>query len=374
MGAFGMIRPAWTIAFAIIWVIIVIGAIIMHSALASLVPALQGLPAGLDEGFNVVFGFDQLVTQSENMKTSSTNAIEKCEADAETYCNAQRECNGIGANRVQKDMNTEKDEIVAAFDKGLEKIIKIGTDKYFGMDSFQDAASKLTDIRDELDSLDANGPCCATTKLFCEMRKNSDELSKMGTEIRNMIATFTQNDGVVMFEAQTGNLMALHALPYVLVLSTVFFAVLWYKNGACCCCSNGSCIQVVCLILPQVVFWLVAFVIMAIFAGIGWAFSIVILPMQMPGFKGEPTIADLLDHIQTEFSGFWDAVFADMVDGLQEFRTASTVFTVACILVILYSCCFCCCRPYGTGVPCCEHGVPDNVYCKECEEPGQASA
>eukprot|EP00928_Gymnodinium_smaydae_P018321 TRINITY_DN1697_c0_g1_i2.p1 TRINITY_DN1697_c0_g1~~TRINITY_DN1697_c0_g1_i2.p1 ORF type:complete len:371 (+),score=108.85 TRINITY_DN1697_c0_g1_i2:132-1244(+) len=350
----GLQRPVWTVCFGLIWVIIAIGAIVMHVALSDLVPAFQALPGNLALGFNEVFGFSQLTTEAANMKASAVKAIEKCSlTDAASYCQRQQagltKCTIPGADTTKKDMNAEKDEIVAAFDRGLEKIIKVGTDKYFGMEAFEQAAGKLTNIKDELDKVDANGPCCATTELFCEMRKNSDELSKMGNEINNMIDTFVKNDAVKVFEAQVGNLMGLHALPYVLVLSTTFFAILWYKNGACCCCSHGSCLQVVLLIVPQVLLWLVSFVIMTVFTGIGWAFTFVVLPMQIESFNGSPTLADLLDHIHAEFRGFWDLVLAPLVSGLDTFRTASTIFSLACVFVIVYSCCFCCRRPYGSG-------------------------
>merc|ERR1712232_261822 len=105
----------------------------------------------------------------------------------------------------------------------------------------------------------------------------------------------------------------------------------------------------VLFIAPQVLLWLVSFTIMTVFTVVGWAFTFILMPMQIPAFKGSPTLADLLSHIHAEFSGFWDLVLAPMVKGLDTFRTASTIFSLACVVVIVFSCCFCCRRPYGTG-------------------------
>merc|ERR1712187_1077968 len=144
-----------------------------------------------------------------------------------------------------------------------------------------------------------------------------------------------------------GNLKWLHAVPWLLFISSFFFMAMWWTNGACCCWSNGSLFQSLAFGLPQTIFWLLAFVLNMIFAVIGWAWSAVIMEQEATMFKGNPRVGDLLAYIQSTYPQFWSiAKFDELEDGLSLFRTATTIFVLCCVLMSCYSGCFCCLRPY----------------------------
>jgi len=181
------------------------------------------------------------------------------------------------------------------------------------------------------------------------MYKSAEELVGMAKNVTGEIDKMIEDPAVKEFQKNADYLKFLHALPYILVLSTLFFVVLWCKNGACCCCKNGTVLQCCCIVLPQALLWLVSFVIMTIFAAVGYLVQYVLLEQKVDTFEGEPTVGDLLDHIQNFYAEFWELVFKELVDGLEQFRLASTIFVVACIIVVIYTCCFCCCRPYAVN-------------------------
>lgn len=149
-----------------------------------------------------------------------------------------------------------------------------------------------------------------------------------------------------MLDTYSGYMQALHGLPYVVVICMVFYTILWYKNGNWCCCSNGKFIDFCCLILPQMVFWLVSFAIMMVFTALGYFIAIVFDVTTIDALPGTPKIQQLIDHIIAEYSDFWNLCFKDLVGGLEFFRWATTIFSVVGLMIFFHSCCFCCCKPY----------------------------
>jgi hypothetical protein len=278
-------------------------------------------------------------------------------------------CSKPGANMDKTDATDEVAAISAAFDKGLSKIMKVGSDKYLGLPDFKDVSEKLGVISDDLAALDVKGECCGTNQLFCSIRDQANNLAGMGTTVNDAIDDLIDNDMTKLLKENASYLQAVHALPYILVLSMVLFTLLWWKNGACCCCTNGTCFQTGCIIVPQVILWFVAFGIMAAFTVVGWAVTIILLPMKTPEdlFEGRPTFKELLNHIQETFTEFWDIVLADLIASMDTFRTATTIFTFACIFIIIYACCFCCCRPYATGEKSGEEAAKQNQAEPEAE-------
>merc|ERR1711879_1024724 len=63
-------------------------------------------------------------------------------------------------------------------------------------------------------------------------------------------------------------------------------------------------------------------------------------------FNGNPSLKELLEHIQTAYPDFWALVFANLEKGLIQFYASFVVFLFICILIAFYGCSLCCCRPY----------------------------
>jgi len=351
--AMGMKRPAWTLCFGVVWLLLLIAVIMMHAALGKVNPAIQDFPANLVKGFMEVFGFNDLQALARSVETQSTGALNMCSfTPSTTACglyNPTAECQ-LPAGQQTVDTSTYKNAIVAAFANGLKKIETVGNDKYFGTPDLASAAGNIGTIETEMDKIPAGSTqCCVVVPVYCEIYKSAETLDSSYNSIKAEIDKLTTGDAIDSFNKGAENLKYLHILPWILVLSTVFFGCMWFKNGACCCCSNGSFMWCCLVSVPQAITWLLAFILMTIFTGIGFAFGPVVLNTELPDFKGNPTVGTLLDHIQAAFPRFWEIVFEELVSGLDTFRTASTIFVVICMIIVVYSCCFCCCRPYGVG-------------------------
>jgi uncharacterized membrane protein len=349
-----MERPAWTVCFGFQWLMIAVATIIMHVSLIQVIPAVQDFPDNLVEGFMVVFKFNQLRTLAEDVKTDSESALALCDVVPATVgtrpaaCASPTSALSTQVCNRQVDISTQRDGVSGSLGSGLSMIQTVGNDPYLGTPDMNAASTQITSIQNEVDGLQSTVECCAAVPAFCAIWDSGDELYNMYQTVQAEIDTFTTGEAIEQFNEYAGYMRYLHALPWVLTLSTVFFAIMWIKNGACCCCTNGSFLQCLCLALPQSIFWFLAFIIMAIFAAIGYAWQFVVLDQTVSDFNGEPTVGQLLDHFQTAFPEFWDLVFKDLSEGLALFRIAATIFVIACLIIAIYSCCFCCRRPYET--------------------------
>merc|ERR1712228_1158095 len=141
----------------------------------------------------------------------------------------------------------------------------------------------------------------------------------------------------------------LHALPYVLVTSALFFLCFWASGDATCGCRGDSTRFSCCALFLHALLWLMFFVISTALCVLGLFVKFGLDRYEVTTFKGNPTIKDLLDHVRTHYPEFWNLVFADMTDGLELFLNAALVFEVFCIAIMLYGCGVCCCRPYRAG-------------------------
>merc|ERR1719375_2995138 len=132
------------------------------------------------------------------------------------------------------------------------------------------------------------------------------------TDVTKQIEKFTDSDMVKRYNDYSDYLIYLYGLPYLLVLSAVFFFGFWWKGGqcyCCFCCNKGSAMGCV-YIFPHILFWFLFFLFNTIIFVIGAAFTFAGDKVPVPVLKGEPTLKDFLAHVQTEYPEFWDKVFA----------------------------------------------------------------
>lgn len=349
-----MERPAWTVCFGLIWATIAVGAIICHLAVAKVTPAIAELPERLVYGFDNVLGLGTLAKEIKNVEAEAEKIITKCSLTvAECPRFLAQDATTLIKCRAAPDTDSTaaKTNINAAFGRGLSKIEKLGKDKYFGVAKLAEVGGYLDEVEGELNKAPDNGDCCTMTAVFCVIHDKAEVVYSEVQEVEAQIDAIISSDAIKDFEEQASKLAYLHALPYLLVISTLFFSCLWFKNGACCCCKGGSMLDCCGPILLQSIFWLISFIIMTIIAAIGWVVQYVIMEAVIPAqdpkiFVGEPKIGDVLDHIKDVFPDFWKYVFDGLVEGLEMMRTAATIFVVVCLVVAVYSCAFCCARPY----------------------------
>jgi hypothetical protein len=350
----GMKAPIWTFCLVFIWLFMIAGMIVMHVSIGKIQDPVTEFPVNLKKGFLDGFGFSQLRTCANDVMTASTDALSDCGVS----CSTKAACQALASNPTGSlstpypvvDTSTEKAQINAAFTKGLAAMDKVGNDKYFGVPDFAELSNETGTITEQLALITSPSSCLIQVPAYATMWVSGYELNDLYAKVNAEINKMTTGDEVDTFTDVSKNIKYLHALPWILFLASGIFMVMWWMNGACCCCTNGGMFQSCVLGLPCSILWFVAFVINMIFAGIGWAFTIVLMDQKLTMFKGDPKVGELLGHIKNTFPSFWTITkLAELEDGLSLFRSACTIFVVSSLLIGCYSCCFCCLRPYGTG-------------------------
>jgi len=338
-----MQRPLWTCAFMNIWLLAIPGALLTHYAVIILAPAVADLPENIIKGFDEVFRFAYLQQDSTDVRTSAETAIRQCTTEsAGTLCQDESKIAALTGSMIAYD---SKVAIKKSFANSLAVVNKVANDKFFGSDGMKATADSLNAITAEMDKIPETSPCSVGTASFCKIRDASDEIVKGMDEVNAAIDEFKNAEVVKQWGDNADYCVGLHGLPYLLVIALLFFSFFWWKGGLCCCCRDGSCCG--CLALfPFLIFWLVAFLIYGIVLGAGVALRVYEDVVTVPVLKGEPTLAEAAEWIQVEYSGFWDLVFADLVEGLEWLFRASWFIVLCALLLVIYGMCECCCCPY----------------------------
>lgn len=337
-----MCQKAWTGCFVVAWALLVVGTVMCHVALGRLVWPLQGLPSNLRKGFDSVLGFSQLESSAEDIQAAALAALAKCGVNA-SQCPSPP--SPVPLTR-SSNSSEEKDAIQSSFSDVLSRVLKVATDPYLGTDAFAETADQLQNITDTVGRLNATGsPCAGTSPMYCGIYVAALELEAGSGKATAEIDRFTQMQQVRDFEANSDRLQAVHALPYLMLLSMVFFFIFWWRDAACCCCG-GSIVGLIALAL-HLICWLVFFVLMSIISAAGLTLTVGRDKVKVTGVvKGNPTLGELLDHIQVSFPEFWGLVFKPLSAPGEQLLQAALVFWVLCVLLLLYGSCLCCCRPY----------------------------
>lgn len=361
-----MCRSIWTFLYVLTWFFIILGTLLYHLAIKECAPGLKDLPDNLVKGFEVVFGFENLETESDNIKSACASAIAKCSVVV-ANCNTAAVMDNIPITR-NASTRVESTKIMTALNNTLKPINKVCNDKYFGVDSFADASASINNVIAEFNKLTEyfnNGPCRVTTPIYCEMHKQAGLIVEQKETVDKQIDKFTDNDLVKRYNKYSRFLFAMHGLPYLLWISAFCFAYVWYFDGAAWCpfckncpCAGGSKIGC-CFIFFHILFWLVIFILASVVTGIGMALKFASDQIQLDFLKGKPNLKQVLEHIQTEYADFWDVVFGDLEPGLNQLFRAACAFEVFCVVIVVYGCCMCCCRPYR------DQKAPDGTPIKE---------
>jgi len=321
----------------------------MHYSLQKVIPSVQEFPKNLKDGFYEVLRVEYMQEDARKIKNASSVGLAQCGVtDANNTCVNQSYPTPVP---ITLTGNTTKpiDNVTVAFSNSMTRINSLATDKYLGTEAFASTANSTNVILVKLEEIKQNGTdgnvsCVVSNPLFCEIYIAGNTLDTAVGAITKEIGKFIDGDLVKQFNDYSQYMDYLHGLPYILVLSMVFFTCWFAKDGACCCCG-ASCIGCLALI-PYFVLWLAFFIISSLVVGIGGAYTYYLREVPLDMFAGKPTLAELLEHIQTKFPEFWDTVFAELGEGLEFFWYSAIVFWVFCILIWLYGCCICCCCPY----------------------------
>jgi len=322
-----------------------VGLIIYHIAVAKVAPPLKDLPTNLRDGFYITFKFDTIGPDSDEIKAQSATALGKCDVVTSSCPNPGN------PNPLSKTSSTgtEKARILAIFESTLGVVRKVCNDKYFGTEDLAKVGDDLNDVMGNISSISAAGmPCIGSNPLYCNIWGRADSIKNAVGDVTKEIDKFIDSDLVKEYQKEGDKLVGLHALPYILVISALFFFGFWWRGGQCWCwpcCTGGS--KLGCIyIFPHIIFWLVFFIINSIIVGAGIFLKFFSEEVKVDFLKGKPNLKEFLDHVKTTYPEFWNKVFADMEEGLDFMWHAALVFHFFCIIIVSYGCCMCCCRPY----------------------------
>jgi hypothetical protein len=354
----GMERPAWTIAFFVIWILVIPGVLLTHISVGKLIPVIKDLPDNVVKGFDEVFRFSYLEQDAKNLKSVSATALTNCNNFvAATSCPNQEYTNYIANNintlspnngpAITTATSQAKQQIDALFASSLSTVNKVANDKYFGNDDLAATADKLNAITEKTNEImEPTMDCTLAIPVFCEIYNNADGIVNGMSQVTKAIDEFKNSDAIDRWDDNASFLQYLHAMPYLMVLALVLFSIFWLRGGVCCCCRGGTKSAVFAL-FPFAIFWLVSFIIYAVVFASGTAVKYYQSEITTgDALRGKPTLKEAIDHIQTEYPKFWNVVFADMVDPLDLLLSASYFFVAVAILILVYALLECCCMPY----------------------------
>jgi hypothetical protein len=311
---------------------------------------VKNLPSNIVAGFDNVFKFASLESDSGRIATTSLSAMAQCNYDptATTIGGGQRGCPTTSnpyTNSSTVDTTANKDEITGIFTNTLGTVTRVTNDPYFGTPDLQPTADSLNDILSSVNSISASMSCTQAVVTYCAMWDNSNGIIDGMSSVNSAIDKFKNGDETKSWEDHADIFTFLHVLPYFSLIALAFFTFFHYKGGVCCCCHGGS--KCACLaLIPFMLFWLVAFIIFLVVMAVGTATIIAADEIYVDELNNRPSVSQIVDHLQTAFPEFWDLVFEDLVKGLKITWVASIMFTINHLLILLYTCCECCCRPF----------------------------
>lgn len=382
----------FTVLFALTWLLLVIGTLVNHMAIADLVPVIKDLPTNLKKGFDDEFKFKRLEEDAESVQSSSLLAMRRCVDAGRTDVQVRSDCefgrfnaptgqpspgeallgcpSFFGANPTTEvvpcgdaaaccnpqtrfadvDNSASLDSINAAFSRSLAIIKKVTSDKYFGVDGLAGVASDLEAITEQMNNLTGEDNCFVTNIVYCEIYKNSAEIVSGASTATKAVDDLIDNEFVQQLEDNAESLQLAHLLPYLLWISMLFFTVFWWKDAALCCCGGGCC-GCIALVFHWL-FWQVFLVVNVILVAVGLAFTVGAdseesrEALSNAGLKETPTLRELMDHIATTYPEFFNTVIAPLEDPLLAWYNAYLMFLGVANIIVVYGFCVCLCRPY----------------------------
>jgi len=340
----GMQRPAWTLCFCCAWALVVPGVVLTHLSLVKLLPHITDLPQNIVQGFDETFKFAYLEKDSKAVEAASAEALLKCDVNASLVCPGENYPTAYVPMDRKSNTTAEKEKIVAGFQNSLSVIQKVANDKYFGVDDLKPTADSLNKIVSDLDQLSGEMPCLKSTPLYCNIHKSAGEIVTGMSTVTEALDKFKNSEIVKRWTDHEDQLVFLHALPYIMVLSLVCFSLFWMRGGVCCCFTGGTIATLA--LIPFVLFWLTSFVVYLVIFILGFGIKYLADKVPVPVLRGSPTLEEAIMHLETQFAAFWNLVFADMAEGLDLLFRSSAFIVAVALLIALYSVCVCCCCPY----------------------------
>lgn len=336
--------------FALAWVFFFIILIVFHTAVSSLLPELRDFPDNLSKGFQQGFGFADLEQGGLDVQSQASIALQKCGTTASSCATSSIPLQTCTSRPdLCCDTTAEVNQINAIFSSTLTTIQKVTNDKYFGVSDFQSSASSLNDITDQLKNVPTgSSPMQPNNDVFCQIYRDTTTLLDSVASVNRQIDTFTTGDSVNDVKDGVDRLSALHGLPYCMLLSMLFFACFWYAEKPACCCCGGKFLSGCAFFFHLSCCWFL-FVWCAVFIAVRGLTLDQIEKTRASNFEGNPTVKEVIDHIQNEWPVFWDIAMKKLVDALDGFVNSMASAMALVLIIFIYSCglCIMCGKPYS---------------------------
>mmetsp|Transcript_9998 Transcript_9998/g.20689 ORF Transcript_9998/g.20689 Transcript_9998/m.20689 type:complete len:351 (+) Transcript_9998:56-1108(+) len=317
-----------------------ISTVLIHTAFKVLLDPLETFPADLESGINDVLGFGTLDVKVASVKTHAETALGMCNALPAACPNPN------AAPGSTSDTTTELAAIVEVFDTALATIDKVAHDRYLGVGDFAALAHDLEIMRSNLTELQ-NQPqpiqCAATNELYCSMHSAADDILNGMAVVREGVDEIVNNDAINQYEEIAGKISTgINLLPYLFWISALFYLCFLMSSRPSCKGGRLAC----CSCTFHGLFFTLSFLISLVFVAVGIAIVILAAEIKLPDpFQGEPTIDQVITHIETEFPEFYNVVLRDLIDGMKKTFNAY-VFFFAAHVMLLINACTCCCGLY----------------------------
>lgn len=319
-----------------------IATLLSHMAFRVLITPMVELPTNLVTGIDDALHFATLQSDSMAVKQRAQDALAKPACSVLVAA-----CpNPTSTNMATSDTSTELAAISTIFDNTLAIVEQVANDRFLGVGDFAAIANDLSVMRQNLTQLRNMNqplPCQATNQLYCSIYSASDQIiSAMGT-VRRGVNEIKNNPTIADYEKYAKEVeTGFHGLPYIMWVSLLFYACFWFSRRPSCKGGFG----VACACVFHGIFFFLAFVVSVAIVAAGIVSTKVIGEMTLGSpFVGNPTIAQLIDHIQINFPGFYDIVLKDLLDGMKKTFNAYVIFLAAQILLLIHTS-TCCCGVY----------------------------
>jgi len=339
-------------------VLMALGTVLCHMSLNTLLPPVVDLRANVRSGLDDVLQFASLEAKSLAVRTNAQAALALC-----NVTNATTDCATASTTNLQAvDSSSQLLQITDAFDGSLATIQTVVHDVYFGLATFQTSGTELDRIQANLTSLRNLSqpiPCGGTNQFYCTIHSSAATILTQADQVKAGVDTLVNAKFFVDYDGHVDKARYLHALPYISWLGILFYLCFFVGKGATSPCRGGSR-KACCACAFHGIFWFLFFLISAAIVAAGIAIHVFSDEFEIKGvFAANPTLKQIVNHIEVNFPGFYDIVLRWLLEGLTKMYNAFVLFLVADLMLLVHTLSACACGLYRAGAKELEEEEPE---------------
>jgi hypothetical protein len=331
----------------------VFGCYVFYHEIELLVPKMEALPQDVYNGMAAEFEFERLAEDTSVVSSAALDALGVCEIAARPT-----DCSHVNASYPWlKDRTTvvQQNQIAGAFNRSLTRIYHCATDKYFGTPALQPLASELLDISNSWSLVrPRNGDCDFNTHYYCAIDVAAMKILEDVNVSMGEMRSFTKFDFLDTISSYSENLKNIKFGFIPIVIACLFFSCFLVQGSADRHTLVGGT-TLTCAVL----FWLATFVMSAMIVIAALSVIQFADSLKISYLHGEPSVAELLRHIETHFFDMYVAIFPNLFDGLNAAFNAAVVMQLVCAMQFWFVSCLMLCKPFKKNSEDEEHRPPE---------------